>query len=136
VRSLGTKISGAATIIGDLVWVSDLNSRTTWALGVKTGRTAWKTHRGGFNPAISDGRRIYFTGLTSLFALDPVGHPFDPSAKAKVAAAAAARQHALDKRVARRVRAERRAKERRKRVVGRRVARRRAAERRRAARGR
>jgi outer membrane protein assembly factor BamB len=136
VRSLGSKISGAATIIGDLVWVSDLGSRTTWALGVRTGRTAWKTHRGGFNPAISDGRRIYFTGLTSMFALDPVGHPFDPSAKAKAAAAAAARQHALDKRVARRVRAERRARERRKRAIGRRVARRRAAERRRAARGR
>jgi len=75
-RALGNKISGAATIVGDLVFVSDLDKRTTWALGARTGQTAWKTHRGGFNPAISDGRRIYFTGLTSLFALDPVGHPF------------------------------------------------------------
>jgi outer membrane protein assembly factor BamB len=76
VRSLGRKISGAATIVGDLVFFSDLGTHTTWALGARTGRTAWKTHRGGFNPIISDGRRIYFTGLTSLFALDPVGHPF------------------------------------------------------------
>jgi outer membrane protein assembly factor BamB len=75
-RRLGKKISGAATIIGDLVFVSDLDKRTTWALGARTGRTIWKTHRGGFNPVISDGRRIYFSAYSSLFALDPVGHPF------------------------------------------------------------
>jgi outer membrane protein assembly factor BamB len=104
VRSLGTKISGAATIIGDLVWVSDLGRRTTWALGARTGRTAWKTHRGGFNPAISDGRRIYFSGFTSLFALDPVGRPFAPGSSSK----AAAKRRARDRRVARKIRAARR----------------------------
>jgi outer membrane protein assembly factor BamB len=77
VRWLGTKISGAATIVGDLVFVSDLGRRTTWALGAQTGATAWKTRRGGFNPVISDGRRIYFAGFSSLFALDHVGRPFD-----------------------------------------------------------
>jgi outer membrane protein assembly factor BamB len=117
VRSLGTKISGAATIIGDLVWVSDLGRRTTWALGARTGRTAWKTHRGGFNPAISDGRRIYFSGLTSLFALDPVGHPFARSSSAAARRRAlnrrvARRRRALNRRVARRIRAARRAQRR------------------------
>jgi outer membrane protein assembly factor BamB len=106
VRSLGKKISGAATIIGDLVFVSDLDKRTTWALGTGTGRTAYKTHRGGFNPAISDGRRIYFTGLTSLFALDPVGHPFAPSSASK----AAARRRAADHRAAVKIRAARAAR--------------------------
>ncbi len=120
VRSLGKKISGAATIIGDLVWVSDLDKRTTWALGARTGRTAYKTRRGGFNPAISDGRRIYFTGFSSLFALDPVGRSFDPSARAKARARAEARQRRINRRVARRERAERRAKL----VAARRVARR------------
>jgi outer membrane protein assembly factor BamB len=77
VRSLGQKISGAATIVGDLVFVSDLGKHTTWALGAHTGATVWKTHRGGFNPVISDGRRIYFAGFSSLFALDHAGRPFD-----------------------------------------------------------
>ncbi|MEA2179127.1 MAG: hypothetical protein QOG77_2424, partial [Solirubrobacteraceae bacterium] len=77
VRALGSKISGAATIIGDLVFVSDLNKRDSWALGTGTGATVWKTLRGGFNPAISDGRRIYFNGYSSLFALDPAGIRFD-----------------------------------------------------------
>ena len=77
-RSLGQKISGAATIVGDLVFVSDLDKKTTWALGTRTGATVWKTRRGGFNPVISDGRRIYFAGFSSLFALDHEDRPFDP----------------------------------------------------------
>jgi outer membrane protein assembly factor BamB len=108
VRSLGTKISGAATIVGDLVFVSDLGKRTTWALGARTGRTAWKTHRGAFNPVISDGRRIYFTGFSSLFALDPVGRPFAPGSAAP--SPRTARERRAARRAARRVRVERRAR--------------------------
>ncbi len=109
-RSLGKKISGAASIIGDLVFVSDLDKRTTWALGANTGRTAWKTHRGGFNPAISDGRRIYFSGFTSLFALDPVGRPFAPSSKSRAARSAEAKRRARNQKAARKIRAARRAR--------------------------
>ncbi len=76
-RHLGSKISGSASLIGDLVFVSDLKSRTSWALGAGTGATVWKTNRGGFNPAISDGRRIYFNGYSSLFGLDPAGVHYD-----------------------------------------------------------
>ena len=83
VRSLGKKISGAATIVGDLVFVSDLALHTTWALGAQTGATVYKTRRGGFNPVISDGRRIYFAGFSSLFALDHEGRPFDARKNAK-----------------------------------------------------
>jgi outer membrane protein assembly factor BamB len=103
-RRLGTKISGAATIVGDLVFVSDLDKRTTWALGANTGRTAWKTHKGAFNPVISDGRRIYLTGYSSLFALDPVNRPFAPSSAALERSAA--RKRTIGRRVARRVSAE------------------------------
>ena len=101
-RSLGTKISGAASLIGDAVFVSDLGRRSTWALGARTGRTLWKTTRGAFNPAISDGRRVYFTAYTSLFALDPRGRPFDR------AAARSARQRNRAQRAAARRRAEQR----------------------------
>ena len=83
VRKLGKKISGAATIVGDLVFVSDLDLHTTWALGAHTGATVWKTRRGGFNPVISDGRRIYFAGFSSLFALDDKSAPFDPRSGAR-----------------------------------------------------
>ena len=104
IRALGTKISGAASLIGDTVFVSDLGRRSTWALGARTGKTLWRTSRGAFNPAISDGRRIYFTAYTSLFALDPRGRPFDR------AAARSARQQTRAQRAAARERAQRRAK--------------------------
>jgi outer membrane protein assembly factor BamB len=128
VRSLGDKISGAATLVGDLVFVSDLAKRTTWALGAGGGATVWKTRRGAFNPVISDGRRIYFAGFTSLFALEHAKRPFDPGApsttlssaerKARERAGRSAARRASrarrarggrDARVARRVIAKRRA---------------------------
>jgi outer membrane protein assembly factor BamB len=102
-RHLGTKISGSATIIGDLVFVSDLNARASWALGTGTGQTVWKTGRGGFNPAISDGRRIYFNGYSSLFALDPAGIHYDQR-KARQAKKKSSKQKPR-KRPARRTRA-------------------------------
>jgi len=65
------KISGGATVIGDMVWYSTL-SHTTTALGVGTGRVLYRTRRGAFNPVVSDGTRIYLVGYTSLYALAPV----------------------------------------------------------------
>jgi len=96
VRHIGSKISGAAAIVGDLVFVSDLAKKTTWALGARTGQTAWKTRRGGFNPVISDGRRIYFAGFSSLFALDHADRPFDPKRRSEAppSSAASAQQRA------------------------------------------
>jgi outer membrane protein assembly factor BamB len=62
------KISGAASVIGDVVYFSSLSKRRTWALAAKTGRSLWSLGRGAFNPAISDGRRIYITGYSSEYA--------------------------------------------------------------------
>ena len=105
--------------VGDLVFVSDLDRRATWALGARTGKTVWKTDRGGFNPAISDGRRIYFTGYSSLFALDPKGRPFAGRANRQSPAQrrVAQRRAARARRAAARVRAQRRARARRARQL-------------------
>jgi outer membrane protein assembly factor BamB len=56
------KISGSASVIGDVVWFSSLSKRRTWALGARSGKTLWSLGRGAFNPAISDGIRVYITG--------------------------------------------------------------------------
>ena len=39
---------------------------------VHTGALVFKRHRGAYNPVVSDGRRIYLTGYSSLTALEPV----------------------------------------------------------------
>ena len=63
------RISGGATVLGDLVFYSTL-SKTTTALGARTGKRVWSTRRGGFNAVVSNGRGIFLTGFTSLYGLD------------------------------------------------------------------
>jgi outer membrane protein assembly factor BamB len=64
------RISGSPVVVGGLVWYSTL-ARTTAAVGARTGRRVYLTHRGAFNPVVSDGRAIFLVGYSSLFALEP-----------------------------------------------------------------
>src|SRR5439155_2910329 len=61
-------VSGAASVIGNVVYFSSLTSRRTYAVSAKTGRVFWTFHTGAFNPAISDGQRIYITGYGGEYA--------------------------------------------------------------------
>jgi outer membrane protein assembly factor BamB len=70
-RKAPGRISGAATVIGDIVYFGDLQSRTTTGLGANTGRTVFRFGRGGFNPVVSDGRFLYVVGYSSLSRLRP-----------------------------------------------------------------
>ena len=62
------RISGAATVLGDLVFYSTLNHHTT-ALSVDRGRKVWTIDRGAYNPVVSDTCRIYIASTASLVAL-------------------------------------------------------------------
>jgi outer membrane protein assembly factor BamB len=61
------KISGAASVIGDVVYFSSVSKKRTWALGARSGKELWTLGRGAFNPAISDGIRVYITGYGSEY---------------------------------------------------------------------
>ncbi len=65
------RISGAATVVGDIVYFGDLHSRTTTGLGARTGRKVFRFGRGGFNPVVSDGRDLFVVGYASLSRLRP-----------------------------------------------------------------
>jgi outer membrane protein assembly factor BamB len=67
----GGKISGSATIVGDIVYFSDLGTHRTYGLGISTGHIAFEIGTGAFDPVISDGKRIYLTGYTGLYDLAP-----------------------------------------------------------------
>jgi outer membrane protein assembly factor BamB len=64
----GGKISGAASVIGKVVYFSSLSARRTYALSAKSGRVLWSIGKGAFNPAISDGKRLYITGYGGQYA--------------------------------------------------------------------
>jgi outer membrane protein assembly factor BamB len=70
-HNAGGKISGAATVIGDVVYYSNLGKENTAALNARTGNKVWEFHAGAFNPVISDGRRIYLTGYSAQYAFEP-----------------------------------------------------------------
>jgi outer membrane protein assembly factor BamB len=76
----GGRISGSATVLGDIVYFSDLGTHSTYGLGVATGRVVYRADTGAFDPVISDGRRVYLTGYSALYALAPTPTPDPPSA--------------------------------------------------------
>ena len=65
------RISGSATIVGRTVYFADLGTRRTYGLGISTGRPTFELGTGSFDPVISDGKNIYLTGYTGLFAFAP-----------------------------------------------------------------
>jgi outer membrane protein assembly factor BamB len=67
----GGRISGGVTVIGSIVFFADLDSKSTYGVGVRSGTRLFHSNRGIFNPVVSDGRRIYLVGYTSITALEP-----------------------------------------------------------------
>jgi outer membrane protein assembly factor BamB len=65
------KISGSPTIIGRTVYFADLGTHRTYGLGISTGRVSFQLNTGAFDPVISDGKNIYLTGLSGLYAFAP-----------------------------------------------------------------
>jgi outer membrane protein assembly factor BamB len=65
------RISGSPTIVGRTVYFSDLGQHDTFGLGISTGRLLFEKNTGAFDPVTSDGRDIFLTGVTGLYALAP-----------------------------------------------------------------
>ena len=56
------KISGGASVIGDIVYYADLGNKRTIGLDARSGRKVFEHERGSYNPVVSDGETIYLTG--------------------------------------------------------------------------
>jgi outer membrane protein assembly factor BamB len=81
----GGKISGAATVVGDIVYYSNWGHRDTTGLWARSGGEAWHSHRGAFNPVVSDGQTIYVTGFSSVGAFVPKTKAEEAATKARQA---------------------------------------------------
>ena len=62
---------GAASVIGDVVYVANLKTTETYGFNVANGNKVWSFKDGAYNPVISDGRNIYLTGYKTIYALKP-----------------------------------------------------------------
>ena len=93
------RISGGASVIGDIVYYADLGNKRTIGLGARTGRKVFEHERGSYNPVVSDGETIFLTGYHAMYALQPLSTA-DKKARAKAARARKARKR-NDRRICR-----------------------------------
>jgi outer membrane protein assembly factor BamB len=68
---VGGLISGAGSVVGDIIYVSAVNTDSTKGFAIKSGEQVFGIGKGEYNPVISDGRRIYLTGYAGLTKLTP-----------------------------------------------------------------
>jgi outer membrane protein assembly factor BamB len=71
IHSAGGSVIGSLTAVGDIVYASEFNDTSTTVFARKTGRPVFHYKTGAYTPVISDGRRIYLVGYSSINALQP-----------------------------------------------------------------
>ena len=67
----GGRISGSATVLGGIVYFSDLGSKTTLGLNARTGKQVFFFPDGAFNPVVADYSTVYLTGYSKLYQMIP-----------------------------------------------------------------
>lgn len=67
----GGKVSGAGSVIGDVVYFSTIGNFNTYGLSTRSGKRVFFRDSGAYNPVISDGKRLYWTAYESVSALVP-----------------------------------------------------------------
>jgi outer membrane protein assembly factor BamB len=70
-HSAGGQVVGSLSAVGETVYVAEFSYKTTSGFDMRTGRRVFHYGRGTYTPVISDGRRLYLTGYSSITALQP-----------------------------------------------------------------
>ncbi len=70
-RSTGGQVIGSLSAIGEIVYVAEFSNESTQGYRMRSGRKVFEYPYGTYTPVISDGRRIYLTGYSSITALQP-----------------------------------------------------------------
>jgi len=78
-RSAGGRVIGSPSAVGNIVYIAEFDDTTTTGFAMKNGRQVWEYGTGAYMPVISDGKRIYLTGYSSITGLQP----FKPKPKKK-----------------------------------------------------
>jgi len=70
-RSAGGQVVGSLSAVGEIVYVAEFTYNSTNGFMMRSGRRVFHYRRGTYSPVISDGRRLYLTGYSSITALQP-----------------------------------------------------------------
>jgi outer membrane protein assembly factor BamB len=99
---VGGSVIGAASVIGNVVYVANLGTTETDGFDTANGKKVWTFKDGAYNPVISDGRNLYLTGYKTIYRLKPrtAADVKRKAAKATAAAKQKAKQKPKKKRAA------------------------------------
>jgi len=70
-RDAGGQIVGSLSAVGEIVYAAEFTNETTSGYMMRSGKRVFRYPRGTYTPVISDGRRLYLTGYSSVTALQP-----------------------------------------------------------------
>ena len=62
---------GSLTAVGEIVYAAEFDGTSTTGYAMKGGRPVFHYPRGTYTPVVSDGRRLYLVGYSSITALEP-----------------------------------------------------------------
>jgi outer membrane protein assembly factor BamB len=88
-HSAGGQVIGSLSAVGETVYVAEFTNKTTTGFDMRTGHRVFHYPKGTYTPVISDGRRLYLTGYSSITALQP----FKPKPHRQRAKGAKHRRH-------------------------------------------
>jgi len=74
IRSAGGSVIGSLTAVGDVVYAAEFSNGSTSGFTMKGGHRIFRYKTGTYTPVVSDGRRIYLVGYSSINALQPYGY--------------------------------------------------------------
>lgn len=66
----GGAVSGAPSLVGEIVYVANISKQTTLGFNAATGKRKFRVKTGAYNPIISDGKRLYLTGYSTVTAYE------------------------------------------------------------------
>ncbi len=82
----GGQVSGPATVIGDVAYVSTFTGNHTIGFDLGSGRRVFSYDDGEYGPVVSDGQKLYVTGGATVTAFRPVdlgGFDYKPKKEQK-----------------------------------------------------
>jgi len=84
IHSAGGSVIGSLSAVGDIVYAAEFTNGSTVGFAMKTGRRVFRYKTGTYTPVISDGRRIYLVGYSSINALQPYRYKAGVAKRVKV----------------------------------------------------
>lgn len=70
-HAAGGRIDGSATVLGKLVFYSDLATKTTSGLDAGSGRQVFFFSDGEFSPLVTDGKAVFLIGKSTIYQMIP-----------------------------------------------------------------